>query len=147
MSVYARRLPIMVCAVCLCFLFSEISLAPVSGHATGNAGNSGDEIDFDSIDEYVTAKMRAPRIPGLALAIVKDDRIIYLKGYGEADPSGRPVTAQTPFLIGSITKSFTALAVMQLVEAGQVELDAPVRRYLPWFCVADPEGLGQITVR
>ena len=86
-------------------------------------------------------------IPGLALAIVKGDQIVYLKGYGHADQSGRPVTPQTPFLIGSITKTFTALAVMQLVEAGKVELDAPVQRYLPWFRVADPEASAQITVR
>ena len=53
----------------------------------------------------------------------------------------------TPFIIGSLTKSFTALAVMQLVEDGKVELDAPVERYLPWFRVADPQASVQITVR
>jgi CubicO group peptidase (beta-lactamase class C family) len=91
--------------------------------------------------------MRASRIPGLALGIVKGDQIVYLKGYGQADSSGRPVTPQTSFLIGSVTKSFTALAVMQLVEAGKVELDGPVQRYIPWFRVADPKGSAQITVR
>ena len=54
---------------------------------------------------------------------------------------------QTPFFIGSLTKSFTALAIMQLVEAGQVELDTPVQHYLPWFRVADPQASAQITVR
>jgi CubicO group peptidase (beta-lactamase class C family) len=141
MTVNAKPSLLMVCAVYLCFLLLEVSLSPVSGHA------SDDEIDFKSIDEYVTSRMRAPRIPGLALAIVKDDRIVYLKGYGEADPSGRLVTPQTPFLIGSVTKSMTALAVMQLVEAGRVELDAPVRRYLPWFRMADVQASAQITVR
>ena len=48
------------------------------------------------------------------------------------------MTAQTPTLIGSLTKSFTAVAIMQLVEQGKVELDAPVQRYLPWFSLADP---------
>jgi CubicO group peptidase (beta-lactamase class C family) len=57
------------------------------------------------------------------------------------------VTPQTPFIIGSITKSFTALAVMQLIEAGKVELDATVQRYIPWFRVADPQASAQITVR
>jgi CubicO group peptidase (beta-lactamase class C family) len=102
---------------------------------------------FRAIDAYVTGKMRSARIPGLALAIVRGDRIAYLKGYGRADPSGRPVTPQTPFMIGSITKPFTALAVMQLVEAGTIELDAPVQRYIPWFRVADPAASAQITVR
>jgi CubicO group peptidase (beta-lactamase class C family) len=83
----------------------------------------------------------------MSLAIVEGDQVVHLDGYGAADPSGRPVTAQTPFAIGSITKAFTALAVMQLVEAGKVELDAPVQRYLPWFRVADPAASARITVR
>ncbi len=144
MAVNAKRSLILVCVACICFLLWEISLAASGSQA---ASDRSSEIDFKSIDEYVASKMRAPRIPGLALAIVKDDQIIYLKGYGEADASGRPVTPQTPFLIGSVTKSFTALAVMQLVEAGKIELDAPVWRYLPWFRVADPQASAQITVR
>ncbi|HEX6543501.1 MAG TPA: serine hydrolase domain-containing protein, partial [Ktedonobacterales bacterium] len=87
------------------------------------------------------------RIPGLSVAIVQGDQVVYLKGYGQADPSGHVVTPQTPFIIGSISKTFTALAAMQLVEAGKVDLDAPVQRYLPWFRVADPEASAQITVR
>ena len=108
---------------------------------------SSNKTDYEAVDEYITARMRADHIPGVALAIVKGDQIVYLKGYGRADQSGRPVTPQTPFLIGSITKTFTALAVMQLVEAGKVELDAPVQRYIPWFRVADPQASAQITVR
>ena len=94
-----------------------------------NAVASADDIDPTAIDEYVIARMQAARIPGLALAIVKDDQIVYLKGYGRADPSARPVTPQTPFVIGSVTKPFTALAVMQLVELGKLELDAPIKGY------------------
>ena len=112
-----------------------------------NSVSSGDQTNFEAIDEYITARMRADRIPGVALAIVKGDQITYLKGYGRADQSGRAVTPQTPFIIGSVTKPFTALAVMQLVEAGKVELDAPVQRYIPWFRVADPNASDQITVR
>ena len=104
---------------------------------TGNGG-----MRPSTIDEYVTGRMRASRIPGLSLAIVKDDRVVYLKGYGRADSSGRPVTLQTPFLIGWITKPFTALAVMQLVEAGKVELDAPVQRYISWFASPIPRPRG-----
>jgi CubicO group peptidase (beta-lactamase class C family) len=91
--------------------------------------------------------MATQRIPGLALGIVKGDRIAYVRGFGKADDSGRPVTPQTPFVICSVSKSFTALAIMQLVEAGKVELDAPVQRYLPWFRVADEEASSEITVR
>jgi CubicO group peptidase (beta-lactamase class C family) len=105
------------------------------------------EVDTKAVDEYIENRMRLSRIPGLALAIIKDDKVIYLKGYGQADSSGRPVTPQTSFILGSITKSFTALAVMQLVEAGKVELDAPVQKYIPWFRVADPNASAQITIR
>jgi CubicO group peptidase (beta-lactamase class C family) len=55
------------------------------------------------------------------------------KAFGVADSSGRPVTPQTPFFTGSIGKSFTALGIMQLVEAGKLKLDAPVQTYLPLF--------------
>ncbi len=104
-------------------------------------------VSFEAIDDHIGSKMAFPRIPGLAVAIVKDDRTVFVKGYGRADPSGRPVTPQTPFLIGSVTKPFTALAVLQLVEAGKIDLDAPVRTYLPWFSMADAGASARITVR
>jgi CubicO group peptidase (beta-lactamase class C family) len=72
---------------------------------------------------------------------------VHVQGFGQADKSGREVTSETPFLIGSVTKSFTALAIMQLSEAGQVQLDAPVQRYLPWWRVADPDASTKVTVR
>lgn len=105
------------------------------------------ETDFAAVDAYVEAQRQALHIPGLALAIVQGDQVTYLHGYGQAAPDGRAVTAQTPFMIGSVTKSFTALAIMQLVEAGQVALDAPVQIYLPWFRVANPHASAQITIR
>jgi CubicO group peptidase (beta-lactamase class C family) len=91
--------------------------------------------------------MAAQRVPGLALGIVEGDRIIYVRGFGTADDSGNDVTPQTPFIIGSVSKSLTALAVMQLVEANKIELDAGVQRYLPWFGVADKQASAEITVR
>jgi CubicO group peptidase (beta-lactamase class C family) len=103
--------------------------------------------DFAAIDTYIEGRMRELRVPGLALGIVQGDQIVHLQGFGMADPSGRAVTPQTPFLIFSSTKFFTALAIMQLVEAGKIELDAPVQRYLPWFRVADPDASAGITVR
>jgi len=103
--------------------------------------------DFAAIDAYIEAQMKAARIPGVALAIVQRDQIVHLKGYGVADPSGRPVTPQTPFRLASVSKTLTALAIMQLVEAGKIELDAPVQRYLPWFRLADEKASTLITVR
>ena len=103
--------------------------------------------DMAAIDRYVEEQLRTLRIPGASLGIVHDGRIVHLRGFGRADRSGRPMTAETPSLIGSLTKSFTAVAIMQLVEAGKVELDAPVQRYLPWFRVADAAASARITVR
>jgi CubicO group peptidase (beta-lactamase class C family) len=104
------------------------------------------EDDLADIDAFVEAQMDRHRILGLALAITEGDRIVHLRGYGSAG-DGRPVTPQTPFHIGSISKSFTALAVMQLVEQGELDLEAPVRAYLPWFQVADENTSQAITVR
>jgi CubicO group peptidase (beta-lactamase class C family) len=112
-------------------------------HTMGHGGSA----DFATIDAYVHSAMEATHLPGLALGIVHGDQIVHLKGFGSADPSGRSVTPQTPFTIGSTTKSFTALAIMQLVEAGKVELDAPVQRYVPWFQIADADAATRITVR
>ncbi len=101
----------------------------------------------DAIDAYIEGQMQRLNIPGASLAIIEGDRITHRRGFGRARPGGAAPTPQTPFFIGSLTKSFTALAVMQLVEAGKVELDAPVQRYLPWFRVADPQASAAMTVR
>ncbi len=102
--------------------------------------------DIKAVDAFLESQVRANQIPGVAVAIVQGDKVIFNKGYGEAAP-GVPVTPQTQFYIGSVTKSFTALAVMQLVQEGKLALDAPVVKYLPWFHVADPEVSSTITVR
>jgi len=106
-----------------------------------------EETDFAAIDAYITEQMDELGVPGMALGVVQDGQIVHLQGFGAADSSGRAVTPQTPFYIGSVTKSFTALAVMQLVEAGKIDLDAPVQEYLPWFELADKEASATITVR
>ena len=103
--------------------------------------------DFAAIDDYVEGRMRELRIPGLAMGIVEGDRIVHLKGFGIAGSDGRPVTPQTPFQINSLGKPMTGVAIMQLVEAGKLDLDAPVQRYLPWFRVADEAASARITPR
>lgn len=120
---------------------------PGGSDMTAATGAATDDPEFSEIDRFVEAEMDAQRIPGLSLAVVRDDRIVHLRGFGHADQSGRAVSPQTPFVIGSVSKSVTALAIMQLVEAGTVKLDAPVVRYIPWFRVADEEASAEITVR
>ena len=93
----------------------------------------------------VRAYLGKAGVPGAAVAVTLGDRVLLAEGYGHT-ASGDPVTARSPMAVASISKSFTALAVMQLVEAGRVELDAPVRRYLPEFSMADSR-VDEITVR
>lgn len=100
---------------------------------------------FAPIDEYVQAQLDDSRIPGAAIAIVQGDEIVHARGFGDSD--GQEITPETPFPIGSLTKSFTALAVMQLEAAGKLTLDAPVQQYIPWFRVADADASPRITVR
>jgi CubicO group peptidase (beta-lactamase class C family) len=102
---------------------------------------------YEAIDASIAGQMRRLNIPGVSLAIVEGNQIVHTRGFGRARPGGEAPAPQTPFFIGSLTKSFTALAIMQLVEAGKVALDAPVQRYLPWFRVADTQASAQMTVR
>ncbi|MDW7739025.1 MAG: serine hydrolase domain-containing protein [Bacillota bacterium] len=104
------------------------------------------ELDFSIIDNYIEQEMRFSRIPGLSLGIVKNGEIVYLQGYGRTGDK-QQVTPQTPFVIGSNSKSFTALAAMQLVEEGRLELDKPVRSYLPWFSMSGEFDSSEITIR
>ena len=76
-------------------------------------------------------------ILGVALALIEDGRMVYTQGYGDAG-EGRPMMADTAMPIASISKSFIAVAVIQIVEPDRIDLDAPVRTYLPWFGEADP---------
>ena len=97
------------------------------------------------LDTYVQNQMETYNLPGLALAVVHRGEIEYIQGYGIANDSGAPVTPDTSFLLASVSKSFTAVGIMQLVEAGKLRLDDPVGQHLPWFDVAS-QGGGSITV-
>lgn len=116
-----------------------IILISISGYflLIPKSNNSYDETStiYSAIDQYLTTEMKAQKIPGLSVGIVKDGQIVYLKGYGQRDPSGQPVTSETPFGMGSISKPFTSIAILQLVEDDEIELDAPIKKYLPTFQV------------
>lgn len=97
---------------------------------------------LDAISAYAPQALREQGTPGLSVAITdrtKTLRVIAL-GYANLDAK-TPVTAQTRFAIGSITKSMTALALMQDVDAGRLDLNARVQRYLPWFSIHSPNPI------
>src|SRR2546425_1299950 len=103
--------------------------------------------DEQTIESYVDTQVRNARYPGLAVGVVHADGGRYARGFGVADPAGQAVTPHTPFIIGSLSKSFTALAIMQLAEQGKLDLDTSVQRYLPSFVTADQDASSTITVR
>lgn len=103
--------------------------------------------DTAAADRVVEGALDEFGYRGMAIAVTREGKVLYTRGYGVADDSGRPVTADTPFILGSTSKSFAGLAAMQLLEAGKLELDAPVTRYLPWFKTRDQRQSARITVR
>lgn len=112
-----------------------------------SAGAHGQD-RLDAVDAYLEAAFAGSSLPGMAVAVVSGGDVAYARGFGVADRESRAaVTVDTAFELGSLTKSMTALAVLRLAEAGRVDLDAPVRRYLPWFRVADADASAAITPR
>ncbi len=100
------------------------------------------------IDAFAERVRTAFDVPGISLAIVKDDKVVVTKGYGVRKLGApEPVDAGTLFGIASNTKVFTATALGLLVEEGKIEWDAPVVRYLPWFQLSDPYVTREMTVR
>ena len=118
----------------------------VSSCQSGRSESPADSGLHDRIDRYVQQEVDASRIPGVAVAIVQGGEVVHRRGFGH-DGHGRPIAPGTPFPIGSLTKSFTALAIRQLSEAGALGLDDPVQRHVPWFRVADADASSRITVR
>ena len=98
----------------------------------------------DEVDDYVERQLRQLHIPGLSLAVVRNGRVIKAQGYGLANLElNAPATKDTVYEIGSMTKQFTATAVMMLVEEGKVILDDKITEYFP----AAPETWSRITIR
>ncbi|MDX3106151.1 serine hydrolase domain-containing protein [Nonomuraea angiospora] len=98
-----------------------------------------------SIDAYLRQAMDSTGLPGMSVVVTHNGEVVHAAGYGH-DSEGRPVTANTPMRVASVSKSFTAMAVMTLVERGKIKLDGPVAAQLPGFRMADPRAAA-ITVR
>jgi CubicO group peptidase (beta-lactamase class C family) len=94
--------------------------------------------DLDAIGPFVEDMLATFRVPGLAMAVVQDGKVVYMKGFGLRDSvKNLPVTTKTLFGIGSITKSMTGAALGTLVDEGKLDWDTPVVRYLPEFKLYD----------
>jgi len=128
---------------------------PLSGYASqttssavdpGTRGNfpvstsaETDKAAFASkVDQYVSATMVLQSLPGISIAVVKDGQLVYAKGYGVANRDQNiPVTSETLFNLASVSKAFTAVAAMKLVEQGKLDLTAPIQNYVPEFPVKE----------
>ncbi len=100
------------------------------------------------LDAEIAKGVRDWRVPGLAVAVVKDGRVAFSRGYGVRElGKPAPVDTHTLFAIGSTTKAMTATLVAMLVDEKKVEWDAPVTRYLPWFQLNDPAATRGLMVR
>ncbi len=91
------------------------------------------------LDEFVRREIEDKKIPGIAVALVKGKQIVWQKGFGFSDPETKtPVSRDTVFRVGSVSKLFTDIAVMQLSEKGEIDIDAPVTNYIPEFRPENP---------
>ena len=100
------------------------------------------------LDTYTAKAVADWKVPGLAIAVVKDGRIVFAKGYGIRElGKAAPVDTQTLFAIGSTTKAMTAASIGMLVDEGKLRWDDRVTRILPSFQLADPYTTRELTVR
>src|SRR5215211_248351 len=100
-----------------------------------------------SLTRFVEHERAQKGIPAISISLVDGQRIVWAKGFGWADSAAKnPASASTVYRVGSVSKLFTDIGIMRLVEQGKLELDAPIQRYLPEFHPRNPFG-GQITLR
>jgi len=103
---------------------------------------------LEGFPDWAKKAMADWKVPGLAVAVVKNGEIVLMEGYGVRDVTSQaPVTPDTLFAIGSATKAFTATALALLVDDGKLNWDTPVRAYLPAFKLKDPVASERLTPR
>src|SRR5262245_29105212 len=130
-------------------LFLPITLvaqqAPVPKPAASVADYSA---PLAAIEKTIDEKRKEFGIPGVSLAIVKDDKVIYMKGFGVKDfEHNTPVTPDTRFAIGSATKAFTAMLAVMSADEGKLSLDDSPNKFLPYFTLYDKDAAAKITLR
>ncbi|HEX5965009.1 MAG TPA: serine hydrolase [Pyrinomonadaceae bacterium] len=142
----------LISAFVLCFALSA-SLLPLSPVAAQQAAaTAASKQDYSAalaaIEKAIDDKRKELGIPGISLAIVKDDQIIYLKGLGEKDIDKKlPVTPDTQFAIGSASKAFTGMLAVMSADEGKLSLDDSPKKFLPYFTLRDQEAAAKITIR
>jgi CubicO group peptidase (beta-lactamase class C family) len=141
----------------MAFLFCATTIAapvfsPIKGQSQNNATASAQSSDLSAqlaaIEKAIEEKRKETGAPGVAVVVVKDDKVILQKGFGLRDiERNLPVTPKTLFPIASCTKAFTAMAAVISADEGKLSLDDSPKKYLPYFRLQDPEADSKITVR
>lgn len=102
--------------------------------ADGTTGEQKYRASIEMLDAFIRREMADKQLPGVSIALVDGSQIVWQQGYGFSDAQTKtPITGDTVFRVGSVSKLFTDIAVMRLVEQGKLDLDAPVTKYLPDF--------------
>ena len=123
-----------------------IAVSSLVASAFGLAGLAAPR-SVGELDALIAREVSNSRYPGFAVAIVKDGRTVFSKGYGVSNLTTKtPVTADAPFMIASVSKVVTGTALMQLVQMGKIDLDTDINTYLP-FRIVNPRAAGAITLR
>ncbi len=114
----------------------------------GSYSAPAQEAPLTGFDDYVNKAIRDWEVPGIAIAIVKDDKLVLAKGYGVKKLGGpAPVDERTLFAIGSSSKAFTAASIAMLVDEGKLKWNDPATKYLPGFETYDPYVTRELSVR
>jgi CubicO group peptidase (beta-lactamase class C family) len=133
MTKFPRAVPV--------FLFLAVMTAPAVLVAQETA-------DLTSLDQSIQSTIADWNIPGAAISIVRNQSVVYIKGFGVREIHGsQAITPDTLFQIGSCTKAFTSAVIAMLVDQGKMEWDGRVNTYLPFFHLYDPEADEHVTVR
>jgi CubicO group peptidase (beta-lactamase class C family) len=113
-----------------------------------NAAIAQEKADWAWLDDFVQSSMKDWKVPGVSIAIVRDQSVLYMKGFGVRDiRNSKPVTADTLFDIGSCTKAFTTAVIAMLVDEGKMQWDGKVSTYIPFFHLQDPLADENVTIR
>ncbi|MCB0008764.1 MAG: beta-lactamase family protein [Anaerolineales bacterium] len=140
MKRWLLSLPFLLLAWLLAGPASEVQAMAEPDPITPKLLNAANAAEF--VDNYVAANMASMQVPGAAIVVVQGDEVLHAAGYGLADlAANRPVVVdETVFRFGSVSKLFTAAAVLQLAEQGQLRLDAPANDYLRSLQIPDNGG-------
>ncbi|KNY24962.1 cyclic peptide export ABC transporter [Pseudobacteroides cellulosolvens] len=136
----------------LMFLVGLILMLPIYSAAAEQQAFQNESLklkdsEINLIESYIDKQMKSGNIPGMSVVIVKGDSTVYEKGFGYADTKlKKPITKDTLFELGSNSKAFTALGILQLQKKGLLHLDDPVDKYLPWLHMKYQGKIAKLTI-